>query len=56
MFESGFINAKLGSRLNKNTNEKTYYLKSCLTNLSLRDIPNLVSKVEDVDVFFSMLQ
>ncbi|MFT8319759.1 MAG: type I restriction endonuclease [Bacillus sp. (in: firmicutes)] len=56
VLKSGFINARLGSRLNKTTNEKTYYLKSCLTNLSLRDIPNLVSKVEDVDVFFSRLQ
>jgi len=53
--EFGFINAKLGSRLNKNTNEKTYYLKSCLPNLSFRDIPNLVSKVADIDAFFSSM-
>ncbi|WP_018391817.1 type I restriction endonuclease [Bacillus sp. 37MA] len=54
--EAGFINARLGSRLNKNTNEKTYYLRSCLTNLSFRDIPNLVSKVENVDEFFKIIQ
>jgi predicted type IV restriction endonuclease len=52
----GFINARLGSRSNKNSNEKTYYLKSCLTNLSFRDIPNIVSKVENIDEFFSYLQ
>ncbi|GKU82989.1 type I restriction endonuclease [Niallia sp. NCCP-28] len=54
--QSGFVNARLGSRLNKNTNEKTYYLKSCLTNLSFRDIPNLVSKVDDIDAFFYSMQ
>ncbi|MFJ7976500.1 type I restriction endonuclease [Peribacillus sp. NPDC096379] len=54
--ETGFINARLGSRTNKNTNEKTYYLKSCLTNLSFRDIPDLVSKVEDIDTFFKNIQ
>jgi predicted type IV restriction endonuclease len=54
--KSGFINARLGSRSNKNTNEKTYYLKSCLTNLSFRDIPNIVSKVENIEEFFSYLQ
>ncbi len=54
--ETGFINARLGSRTNKNTNEKTYYLKSCLTNLSFRDIPDLVSKVEDIDKFFNSIQ
>jgi len=50
--EAGFINARLSSRLNKNTNETTYFLKSCLTNLSFRDIPNLVSKIENVEKFF----
>ncbi|MED4455946.1 type I restriction endonuclease [Metabacillus fastidiosus] len=50
--EMGFINARLGSRLNKNTNETTYYLRSCLTNLSFRDVPNLVSKVENMEMFF----
>lgn len=54
--ESGFINARLGFRSNKNTNEKTYFLKSCLTNLSFRDIPNLVSKVDDIDEFFKNIQ
>ncbi|MFD0825810.1 type I restriction endonuclease [Neobacillus sp. M.A.Huq-85] len=54
--EQGFINARLGYRTNKNTNEKTYYLKSCLSNLSFRDIPNLVSKVDNIDEFFSFLQ
>ncbi|MEK4030748.1 type I restriction endonuclease [Pseudobacillus sp. FSL P4-0506] len=54
--ETGFINARLGSRTNKITNEKTYYLKSCLTNLSFRDIPNLVSKVENIDAFFNSIQ
>jgi predicted type IV restriction endonuclease len=54
--ESGFINARLGFRSNKTTNEKTFYLKSSLTNLSFRDIPNIVSKVENIDVFFGYLQ
>ncbi|KAB7667593.1 type I restriction endonuclease [Bacillus sp. B1-b2] len=56
VFEAGFINARLGTRLNKNTNEITYFLRSCLTNLSFRDIPNLVSKVEDVDLFFDSMK
>lgn len=54
--ESGFINARLGFRSNKTTNEKIFYLKSSLTNLSFRDIPNMVSKVENVEKFFSYLQ
>jgi predicted type IV restriction endonuclease len=54
--ESGFINARLGSRLNKITNEKTYYLKSSLSNLSFRDIPNLVSKIDNIDEFFKSMQ
>ncbi|KIL73686.1 type I restriction endonuclease [Bacillus badius] len=54
--ETGFINARLGFRTNKITNEKTYYLKSCLSNLSFRDIPNLVSKVENIDEFFNSIQ
>lgn len=52
----GFINARLGSRFNKHTNETTYYLKSCLNNLSFRSIPNLVSKVDDIDDFFRKIQ
>ncbi|MEH7354032.1 type I restriction endonuclease [Neobacillus drentensis] len=54
--ELGFINARLGSRTNKTTNEKTYYLKSCLTNLSFREIPNLISKIDDIDEFFKKIQ
>ncbi|KZN99850.1 type I restriction endonuclease [Pseudobacillus badius] len=54
--ETGFINARLGSRTNKITNEKTYYLRSCLKNLSFRDTPNLVSKVENIDEFFNSIQ
>lgn len=54
--ELGFINARLGSRTNKNTKEKTYYLKSCLTNLSFRDIPNLISKMDDINEFFKKIQ
>ncbi|MBT2727880.1 type I restriction enzyme HsdR N-terminal domain-containing protein [Bacillus sp. ISL-75] len=54
--QTGFINAKLGYRTNKNTNEKTYYLRSCLSNLSFKDIPNLVSKVDNVDEFFKSIQ
>lgn len=54
--ESGFINARLGFRSNKITNEKTYYLKSALNNLSFRDIPNIVSKVDNIEEFFSHLQ
>lgn len=54
--KSGFINARLGYRSNKDTNEKTYYLKSSLTRLSFRDIPNLVSKVDDIDEFFKNIQ
>ncbi|MBT2696386.1 type I restriction enzyme HsdR N-terminal domain-containing protein [Bacillus sp. ISL-40] len=54
--QTGFINAKLGYRTNKNTNEKTYYLRSCITNLSFKDIPNLVSKVDNVDEFFKSIQ
>lgn len=50
--ETGFINARLGSRFNKNNNETTYFLKSCLNNLSFRDIPNLISKIEDTEKFF----
>lgn len=42
--ETGFINARLNSRLNKKNNETTYYLRSCLHNLSFREIPNLISK------------
>ncbi|MEH7503252.1 type I restriction endonuclease [Neobacillus drentensis] len=53
---TGFINAKLGYRTNKNNNEKTYYLKSCLTNLSFKDIPKLVSKVDNIDEFFKSIQ
>jgi hypothetical protein len=54
--ELGFINARLGSRTNKNTNDKTYYLKSCLTNLSFRDIPNLISKIDDINEFFKKIK
>ncbi|WP_251552160.1 type I restriction endonuclease [Neobacillus muris] len=54
--ESGFINARMGMRKNKNTNEITYYLKSCLANLSFRDIPNLASKIDDIDQFFMRIQ
>jgi predicted type IV restriction endonuclease len=54
--ESGFINARLGFRSNKTSSEKTYYLKSSLNNLSFRDIPNIVSKVNNIDEFFSYLQ
>lgn len=54
--ESGFINAKLGSRTNKRTSEKTYYLKSCLINLPFREIPNMISKVPDIDQFFQTIQ
>lgn len=54
--ESGFINARLGYRTNKSTSEKTYYLKSCLTNLAFRDIPNMVSKVADIEQFFQTIQ
>jgi len=50
--ETGFINARLGSRLNKRNNETAYFLKSCLNNLSFRDIPNLISKIEDTEKFF----
>jgi hypothetical protein len=52
----GLINARLGYRSNKNTGEKTYFLKSSLTNLSFRDIPNLVSKVDNIDEFFKSIQ
>jgi predicted type IV restriction endonuclease len=52
----GFINARLGSRFNKHTNEIAYYLKSCLNNLSFRNIPNLVSKVDDIEGFFGEIQ
>ncbi|SMQ75780.1 hypothetical protein SAMN05444673_2541 [Bacillus sp. OV166] len=54
--QTGFINAKLGYRTNKNNNEKTYYLRSCLTNLSFKDIPNLASKVDNLDEFFKSIQ
>jgi len=54
--ETGFINAKLGYRTNKNNNEVTYYLRSSLTNLSFKDIPNLVSKVDNIDEFFKSIQ
>lgn len=54
--QTGFINARLGLRTNKLTNEKTYYLKSCLTNLSFRDIPNLTSKIENINEFFHTIQ
>lgn len=54
--ETGFINARLSSRTNKITNEKTYFLKSALSNLSFRDIPNLVSKVDNIDEFFKNIQ
>ena len=54
--EYGFINARLGSRYNKHTNETTYYLKSCLNNLSFKNIPNLVSKVNDIEGFFDKIQ
>jgi predicted type IV restriction endonuclease len=54
--QTGFINARLGLRTNKLTNEKTYYLKSCLTNLSFRDIPNLISKIENINEFFHTIQ
>jgi len=52
----GFINARLSSRFNKHTNETSYYLKSCLNNLSFRNIPNLVSKVDDIEGFFGKIQ
>ncbi|WLR52923.1 type I restriction endonuclease [Bacillus tianshenii] len=54
--EAGFINAKLGSRTKKDTQETTYYLKSSITNLSFRDVPNLVSQIENIDEFFMCLQ
>lgn len=50
--ETGFINARLSSRINKKNNEPTYFLKSCLNNLSFRDIPNLISRIEDTEKFF----
>jgi predicted type IV restriction endonuclease len=52
----GLINARLGYRSNKITNEKTYYLKSALSHLSFRDIPNLVSKVDNINEFFKSIQ
>lgn len=54
--ELGFINARLATRLNKNTNEIKYFLKSSIPNLSFRDIPNLTSKVDDIDSFFNKLK
>ncbi|MBO0589241.1 type I restriction endonuclease [Sporosarcina sp. E16_8] len=54
--QSGFINARLESRLNKLTGEITYYLKSSLHNLSFRNIPNLVSQVDKVEDFFNKIQ
>ncbi|TKC14358.1 type I restriction endonuclease [Robertmurraya kyonggiensis] len=53
---TGFINARLGYRSNKTSNEKIFYLKSCIPNLSFKDIPNLVSKINDVDEFFKSIQ
>lgn len=50
--EMGFINARLNSRFNKKTNETTYYLRSCLHNLSFREIPHLISK--EATKFFEM--
>jgi predicted type IV restriction endonuclease len=54
--QTGLINAKLGYRTNKTNNEKTYYLRSCLPNLSFKDIPNLVSKIDNVEKFFKSIQ
>ena len=54
--EFGFINARIVIRTNKNANEKLYYLRSCLPNLPFKDIPNLVSKIEDIDDFFKKIR
>ncbi|EFV79312.1 hypothetical protein HMPREF1013_00228 [Bacillus sp. 2_A_57_CT2] len=54
--QSGFINARLGYRSNKITGEKSYFLKSCLPNLAFKDVPNLVSKVNNIDSFFESIQ
>ncbi|WP_110926758.1 type I restriction endonuclease [Bacillus massiliglaciei] len=54
--QTGFINARLSFRTNKNTNDKTYFLKSALNNLSFRDIPKLVSKVDNVEEFFKNIK
>jgi predicted type IV restriction endonuclease len=54
--QTGLINAKLGYRTNKTNNEKTYYLRSCLPNLSFKDIPNLVSKIDNLEKFFKSIQ
>lgn len=54
--QAGFINARLGYRSNKINNEKTYFLKSSIPNLSFRDIPNLISKVDNLEAFFETIQ
>lgn len=50
--DMGFINARLTSRLNRNSTEPTYFLKSCLHNLSFKDTPQLVSTFEKAGKFF----
>lgn len=50
--DMGFINARLSSRTNRNSNSPTYFLKSNLYNLSFKDIPNLISTFEAAGKFF----
>lgn len=51
--ETGFINARLSSRTNRNSLETTYFLKSSINNLSFKDVPNLMSSFEEAGKFFN---
>lgn len=51
--QTGFINARLSSRTNRGSDEPIYFLKSCLHNLSFKDVPNLTSSFEQAGKFFT---
>lgn len=50
--QTGFINARLSSRTHRG-DEIIYFLKSCLHNLSFKDVPNLTSSFEEAGKFFT---
>lgn len=50
--QTGFINARLSSRTHRG-DETIYFLKSCLHNLSFKDVPNLTSSFEEAGKFFT---